>query len=168
MVSQVLDFETMFGPPYRRKGGCNGLRVKCPFGEELGHDNGDRGSISSYSQTLGPSLWEMVRLDRYLVRSSMMKSFISYNPKNENKRQKPQGNRVTPRVHQTLPGRDDDSIAQEKMESTTFHQQQRNPKVIMSKYKFHKSYKSHTTSQGLYDNVQIFMSPLFQIIIKLY
>ena len=44
MVSQVLDFETMFGPPYRRKGGCNGLRVKCPFGEELGHDNGDRGS----------------------------------------------------------------------------------------------------------------------------
>ena len=89
MVSQVLDFETVFGPPHRCKGGCNGLRVKCPFGEELGHDNGDRGSISSYSQTLGPSLWEMVRLDRYLVRSSMMKSFISYNPKNENKRQKP-------------------------------------------------------------------------------
>ena len=42
MVSQVLNFKASFGPLYRRKGGCNGLRVECSLGEELGSDNGDR------------------------------------------------------------------------------------------------------------------------------
>ena len=44
MVSQILDFEASFGPPYRHKSGCYGLRVKCPFGKKLGSENGDRGS----------------------------------------------------------------------------------------------------------------------------
>ena len=44
MVSQILDFEASFGPSYRHKSGCYGLRVKCPFGEKLGNENGDRGS----------------------------------------------------------------------------------------------------------------------------
>ena len=36
--------------------------------------------ISSCNWSLGPSLWEMVRPDHCLVRSSMEKVFVSYNP----------------------------------------------------------------------------------------
>ena len=48
-----------------------------------------RVAISSCSRTLGPSLWEMVRPDHYLVRSSMNESLVSYNPYKEKNNKKP-------------------------------------------------------------------------------
>ena len=89
MVSQILDFEASFGPPYRHKSGCYGLRVKCPFGKKLGSENGDRAAISSCSRTLGPSLWEMVWLDHCLVSSFMKESLVSYNLYKEKNNKKP-------------------------------------------------------------------------------
>ena len=46
-------------------------------------------AISSCSQTLGPFLWEMVRPDHCLVRSSMKESLVSYNPYKEKNNKKP-------------------------------------------------------------------------------